>query len=48
MFTNRLLYVQVKKFHVENNLNGEAILLIDNASSHTSVTQLTRDDGYKL
>lgn len=36
---------QVKKFQLENNLNGKAILLIDNAPSHASETQLISDDG---
>lgn len=37
--------LQVKKFQAENNLNGKAILLVDNAPSHASEIQLTSDDG---
>lgn len=37
--------VQVKKFQAEQNFNGQAILLVGNAPSHASETQLISDDG---
>jgi len=36
---------QVRKFQKDNNLNGKALLLIDNAPSHASEAQLTSNDG---
>lgn len=42
---NESFVVQVKTFQAEQNLNGQAILLVDNAPSHASETQLISDDG---
>lgn len=36
---------QVRIFQTSHNLNGKALLLIDNAPSHATETQLTSDDG---